>query len=186
MENQPFASPPLKGELRREVRAKKRAFTAQQLEEMSVGVVERLLRNPHFASARTVLLYHSLPDEVCTHRLLDSLKGKTVLLPKVTGDSTMELRLYTSPCDLATGAFGIEEPVGAAFADYGAIDVAVVPGMAFDAQGHRLGRGRGYYDRLLAQMPSVYKIGLCFGFQLLDNVPSEATDIVMDEVVSKM
>ncbi len=184
MESQPIPSPSLKGELRREVRARKRALTAQQLEAMSVGVVERLRCNPHFASARTVLLYHSLSDEVCTHRLLDSLKGKTVLLPKVTGDSTMELRLYTSPCDLATGAFGIEEPVGAAFADYGAIDVAVVPGMAFDAQGHRLGRGRGYYDRLLARMPGVYKIGLCFGFQLLDKVPSEATDVVMDEVVS--
>jgi 5-formyltetrahydrofolate cyclo-ligase len=75
------------------------------------------------------------------------------------------------------------EPVGTRFTDYAAIDVAVVPGMVFDAQGHRLGRGKGYYDRFLAKLPGVYKIGLCFSWQMVDEVPSEANDITMDEVM---
>ena len=66
---------------------------------------------------------------------------------------------------------------------YQAIDLAIVPGMAFDPQGHRLGRGRGYYDRFLPLIPQAYKIGLCFPFQLVGNVPTEPTDIAMDEVV---
>lgn len=73
---------------------------------------------------------------------------KQILLPVVTGDD-LELRVYTGPGDLATGAYGIEEPTGALFTDYDAIDFIVVPGVAFDRNGNRLGRGKGYYDRLL-------------------------------------
>ena len=95
----------------------------------------------------------------------------------------MELRRYTGTSSLQPGAYGIMEPVGERFTDYATIDIAVVPGMAFDAQGHRLGRGKGYYDRFLAKVPDVYKIGLCFSWQMVDEVPSEANDIMMDEVV---
>jgi 5-formyltetrahydrofolate cyclo-ligase len=95
----------------------------------------------------------------------------------------MELRRYTSPADLAEGAFHIMEPAGEPFCDYERIDVVLVPGMAFDAAGRRLGRGRGYYDRFLAAHPHVYKIGVCFPFQRVAEVPAEPHDVVMDEVV---
>ena len=64
-------------------------------------------------------------------------------------------------------------------------DVAVIPGMAFDADGHRLGRGKGYYDRFLPLIPRAYKIGLCFPWPLVDEVPSDAHDIMMDGVISQ-
>ena len=145
----------------------------------------KLSRHPQLADAHTVLLYSALPDEVPTLPLLNRLstEGKTVLLPRVVSDTDMELRRYTGPNDLEQGAFGIMEPTGELFTDYDNIDVAVVPGMAFDREGHRLGRGKGYYDRFLAQLPHTYKIGICFPFQLVDHVPADAHDILMDEVI---
>lgn len=150
---------------------------------MSLPALMRLQNHPRFRAARTILLYHSLPDEVYTHGLIDTIEGKTLLLPRVTGEGTMELRVYSGKDDLAEGAFHIMEPCGAPFGNYGSIDLAVVPGMAFDAAGNRLGRGKGYYDRLLPDIPQAYKIGICFPFQVVDNVPTEPTDIAMDEVV---
>ena len=170
-----------KQEIRRMIRLRKKQHTA---DESSI-VIARLKANPRFFQAYTILLYSALPDEVQTQSLLDELTeaGKTVLLPKVVSSEDMELRRYTGVSSLQPGAYGIMEPVGARFTDYAAIDVAVVPGMAFDTQGHRLGRGKGYYDRFLAKLPGVYKIGLCFSWQLVDEVPSEANDITMDEVI---
>ena len=151
------------------------------------AVITDLLRvEPHFRSAHTLLLYSALPDEVATQPLIDELAaaGKTVLLPRVTGAASMELRRYTGRGDLCPGAFGIMEPPGTVFTDSAAIDVAAVPGMAFDRHGHRLGRGRGYYDRFLSAVPSVYKIGVCFPWQLVDDVPVDDHDILMDKVIT--
>jgi 5-formyltetrahydrofolate cyclo-ligase len=132
------------------------------------------------------MLYNALPDEVPTQALMDQLvaQGKTVLLPCVINDTDMELRRYTDPQDLQPGSFGIQEPTGELFTDYDTIDVAIVPGMAFDAEGHRLGRGKGYYDRFLCQHLDVKRIGICFDFQLVDEVPTEPLDIKMDEVIT--
>ena len=152
---------------------------------MSLTVIERLKANSRFSHARTLFIYSSLSDEVDTTTLLDSLAkcGKTVVLPKVVDAENMELRLYTGREDLAAGSYGIMEPTGKLFTALHDIDVAVIPGMAFDRNGHRLGRGKGYYDRTLAQMPQTYKIGICFDFQLVDEVPSDCHDIIMDEVI---
>ncbi len=137
------------------------------------------------AEAQTVMLYCSLPDEVDTHGLIDTLygEGKTVVLPVVTGESEMELRVYHGADSLRRGAFDILEPVGERFTDYESIDLAVIPGMAFDDSGHRLGRGKGYYDRFLVNLPHCYKIGMCFDFQRVEHVPCESTDIAVDEVI---
>ena len=170
-----------KQEMRQMIRLRKKQHTA---DESSV-VIGRLKTNPRFSQAQTILLYSALPDEVQTQSLLDELTeaGKTVLLPKVVSSEDMELHRYTGASSLQSGAYGIMEPVGTRFTDYAAIDVAVVPGMAFDAQGHRLGRGKGYYDRFLAKLPGVYKIGLCFSWQMVDEVPCDEHDITMDEVM---
>lgn len=131
------------------------------------------------------MLYHSLPDEVDTHRFVEKWSAqKRVLLPQVVGDDLC-LRCYTSAADMAVGAYGILEPVGELFTDYDAISLVVVPGVAFDAAGNRLGRGKGYYDRLLPRLTAAYKIGICFPFQLVDCVPAEPFDIRMDEIISQ-
>ena len=147
--------------------------------------ISSLYADSHFCQARTLMLYSALPDEVPTQSLIDQLtaEGKTVVLPRVTSDTDMELRLYTGHSDLQQGAFGIMEPVGELFTDYAQIDVAIVPGMAFDPAGHRLGRGKGYYDRFLARVPLLYKIGLCYTWQLVEHVPCDEHDIVMDKII---
>ncbi len=174
-----------KSELRQLIRERKRPFTRQQLEEWSLAIQERLMHHPRIINAQTILLYHALPDEVSTLSLLNTWQDKTLLLPRVIDNEQMEVRRYTRPEDLQQGAFGIMEPCGELFTDYVSIDVAIIPGMAFDAKGHRLGRGKGYYDRFLSLAPAIYKIGICFPFQLVDNVPVNENDVWMDEVISE-
>lgn len=172
-------------QLRKEIKNSKRQFTSQQLHELSFAVITRLLAHPRVKSAKTIMLYHSLPDEVDTHTIVDSLlmSGKTILLPSVTGEGTMELHRYNGPNDLQIGAYGIMEPTGELYTDYANIDLAVVPGVAFDHDGNRMGRGKGYYDRFLPLVPQAYKLGICFTFQKVDSIPTDEHDIRMDEVI---
>ena len=174
-----------KAEIRQFIREQKRAHTAAELTALSRQVIERLANDERWQEAKTVLLYHSLPDEVATHDLILNAEaaGKRVLLPVVVGDD-LELRLFCRKEALREGAFHILEPEGKAFTDYAAIDVAVIPGVAFTAEGNRLGRGKGYYDRLLSRLPHVYKIGICWPFQLVNELPAEAHDIRMDAVIT--
>lgn len=174
-----------KQQLRKEIRNRKGQFDGQRLGELSFSAIRKLLSHQRLKEARTIMLYYSLPDEVDTHTLADSLlmSRKTILLPRVTGDGTMELRRYTGPCSLTPGAYGIMEPTGSVFADYASIDLAVIPGMAFDRHGNRLGRGKGYYDRFLPLIPQAYKIGICFPFQMADSIPTDRHDIKMDEII---
>ncbi len=177
----------LKSELRRQIRLQKQRCSPQQLQQLSEPVIARLM--PHLSDSQTVMAYYSLPDEVFTHQLVDDLLavGKTVVLPRVIDSERMELRCYTGPQDLQEGTLHIMEPVGEPFTDYHLIDVALIPGVAFDAGGHRLGRGRGYYDRFLSShlspLTSHLLIGICFDFQKVDVVPYDANDIPVDMVI---
>ena len=178
-----------KKELRRYIREQKRHFTPQQLGEMSLGIMSLLLSNSHIQKADAILMYHSLPDEVDTHSALGQLlaMGKKVLLPKVVSETEMTIHEYTGRDSLQPSEpYGILEPTTPEFSIVNCqlSIVIVVPGMAFDRQGHRLGRGKGYYDRFLSRIPNIYKIGVCFPFQLIDKVPSEPTDILVDEVLT--
>lgn len=179
-----------KNELRQMLRRRQQLLAAvsaeadaRRKEAESASVVARLLAHPLVRRARAVALYYPLPDEVDIRQLADQLQEAVVLLPRVVSSEAMEWRRYTGAADLRAGAFGIMEPVGEPFVRYDLIDVAVVPGMAFDAQGHRLGRGRGYYDRFLSRHPHIYKIGVCFSERLLDSVPTGEHDVPMDEVI---
>lgn len=170
--------------LRQQMREAKRQH-ADQLAKWSAEIVEKLTSSilPHTS---TILCYWPLPDEVDIRPLINCLvaEGTTVLLPKVTDDVTMTLHRYTSTEDLAEGAFHIMEPTGKPFADWQQIDTILVPGVAFDAAGHRLGRGRGYYDRFLATCRQARKVGVCFPFQRVKEVPVEEHDVRMDDIIS--
>lgn len=176
-----------KKELRTLIRQRKRQLTESQRQELSFAINNLLLQHPRIARAQVVMLYSALPDEVDTQMLIERLHamGKTVILPAVTGDGIMETRIYEGAKSLSVGAYGISEPIGSAYTDFSKIDVAIVPGMAFDRKGHRLGRGKGYYDRFLSDKPYIYTIGICFGFQMINEVPSDKFDIPMNEVICK-
>ncbi len=151
----------------------------------SANILAALEAHPAFRAANTILLYYSLQDEVDTHEFVQKWSHKKqILLPVVVGDD-LEIRIYTGPEDLATGTYGIEEPTGELFTDYAVIDFIAVPGVAFDRNGNRLGRGKGYYDRLLPRIPQAYKVGICFTFQIVEEVPAEPFDIRMDEIITR-
>lgn len=173
-----------KKDLRQHIRVLKRTYEPSTLMKLSEQVCREVLSMEEWERAHYILLYYALADEVDTSVLLDEAlrMHKQVLLPVVVGDDLV-LRRYESRDSLKEGAFGILEPQGATFTEYNKIDLAIVPGMAFDADGHRLGRGKGYYDRLLPRLSSC-RVGICFPFQLLPNVPSEAHDVLMDCVVT--
>jgi len=153
----------------------------QELPVLSEKALAVLRENEHFRSAKTVLLFHSLKDEVATHDFLrEMIKTKRVFLPVVRGED-MFMAEFAVDTPLKRRSLGVEEPQSPLY--FGDVDVAVVPGVAFSADGHRLGRGRGYYDRFLSQH-SCYRIGLCFSFQRLAEIPCEPHDVVMNEVIS--
>lgn len=174
-----------KSELRHIIRERKRQYSSQQLRSLSLHIIKRIEQHPRLLQAHTVLLYYSLPNEVHTHSLIDKLykEGKKILLPKVIGDGEMELREYGGKESMHEGAYHIMEPSGPLFTNYKALDLAIVPGMSFDKDGNRLGRGKGYYDRFLVRTPHLYKIGVCFDFQKVVHVPFDQTDIPMNEII---
>lgn len=150
---------------------------------LSDKILSRVEKHPVFQKAQTVLLYYSLPDEVHTHDFIQKwYNRKRILLPVVVKD-TLELYTYTGPNKMTIGAYGIEEPTEGKFNNLKDIDLAIIPGVAFDRRGNRLGRGKGYYDRLLPFLVGTYKLGICFPYQLLESVPTEDFDIRMNEVI---
>lgn len=175
-----------KRELRQQIRTQKRRLSAAELAVMSEDICSKVLALASWQEAGTLLLYYPLPDEVDVRLLIKDAfeSGKKVLLPVVKGDE-LELHLYEGEASLKEGAFGIMEPTGPLFAPihYDEIELAIIPGMAFDSAGHRLGRGKGYYDRLLPNLKTAKLTGICFPFQLLEEVPAEAHDISVCKVI---
>ena len=168
--------------LRAEIKVLKKQHTKEQLLEQSEKILAQLEQHPDFVKAERVMLYSALPDEVQTQAFLEKwhLK-KLIILPTVVGDDIIPVA-YEKDTDFAVGDFNILEPQNEPYK--GDFDLIVVPGVAFDRKDNRLGRGRGYYDRFLCQHLSVKRIGICFDFQLVDEIPTEPFDIRMDEVIS--
>ena len=181
---------PIKHELRRQMRVAKREFfsthTLQEQHSLAEEILGRVEQSEAFREARVVLAYYSLRDELFTHDFVQRWADKkAILLPKVVGDD-LTLHRYTNAMSMSEGAFGIMEPCTPEFTDYAAVDMVIVPGVAFDRLGNRLGRGRGYYDRLFAtRLPyNIYKVGVCYPFQLVEHVPTDSCDVQMDKVVT--
>ena len=146
-----------------------------------VSVWEQLENLPEFIRAQSVLLYWSMPSEVGTHAFLERWYGrKKLYLPKVAGQQ-LEIREYI-PGNLEEGYRGIMEPSADAPAAE-SVDLVIVPGMAFDAQGGRLGRGGGFYDRLLPSL-ACPKVGVCRTGQLVEEVPLQPWDQKVDIVIT--
>ena len=153
----------------------------------SLVVQEQFLQLPEFAVARTLALYSPILNEVFTEEVFAQARklGKRVVFPRVQG-SEMQFFEVAGHEELQVGNFGILEPQGAQSIPIAELDLLVVPGVAFDQSGHRLGYGKGYYDRLLQQrLPHCRLVGFCFEFQLVASLPAEAHDIRMDLLVTE-
>ena len=184
MPNQPMK---MKADSKEQIRQAQRQLramvTPQYAHAASQAVRSKIESMDIFATSETILLYHSLPDELPTLGMLSSWsKTKKIYLPRVVAD-TLEIGLYTKE-ELQQGAFGITEPSHSVPpAEIRHIDMAIVPGTAFDCLGNRIGRGKGYYDRLLKCLDT-YAIGVCYDFALLDTLPADDHDIRMQRVVT--
>lgn len=161
------------------ITAETRRHTEAEFQRMSSDICQHLLANETLYKANTVLAFWPMPSEPDIRPLIRQLycEGKTVLLPRVTSSTEMEFCIYTGDDSLQqVPPYGIFEPSGMAVMDLPKDAVMLVPGVAFDAEGHRLGHGCGYYDRYLSQHP-MPTIPVCFPFQMVPEVPTAPHDI---------
>ncbi len=166
------------------MRELKRQLTPEEKLRRSGLIMEQVQQLPAFRKAKVVLLYWSMADEVQTHDFVEKwYRDKVLLLPCVDGDDLV-LRQYTGPeCLVAGEQFGIGEPTGPVWDNLESVELIVVPGVAFDRRNNRMGRGRGFYDRMLKSTPNAIKIGIAYRFQVLEEIPVEAFDVPMDLVI---
>ena len=172
----------MKNTLRKEIKEKIAKLCVDEKKHLSEAIFLKIEQLPEFEKAKNILLFWSLPDEVITHDFLDKwYKHKCLLLPVVNGDE-LELRYYEGSENLKNGSFEIQEPQGELFTEWDKIDMILVPGVAFDRDRNRLGRGKGYYDKLLPKLSGI-KIGVCFPCQLIETIPCQEWDIKMDKII---
>ncbi len=172
-----------KKEIRKKIKEKKKQYSLLEKKANSKIIFEKIERLDDFMRAETILVYWSMPDEVFTHDfVLRWYHKKKMLLPVVKGDE-LELKVFSGLENMIKGEqYGIEEPVGEPFYQFEEIDLIIVPGVAFDKKNNRLGRGKAYYDKLLKESKAL-KVGVCFDFQYLDEVPTDKHDIKMDTII---
>jgi 5-formyltetrahydrofolate cyclo-ligase len=187
--NQGFTMPPketTRGEMKRRLKE-----TGREEFKIQGAASAALLRSsPVWSFYPTVFLFLSMNSEIDTRPLLESaLKdGKKVFVPKVYSEKLVFYNVTSAEGPWEKGAFGIREPAAggkaASFEDFPAL--IVVPGLAFDKSGNRLGKGGGYYDRFLGELDTEYTtIGLCMDFQIVDFVPAGEKDKKMDRVLTQ-
>ena len=175
-----------KQRLRQILRERAEAFfvetPAARREEMARDIFSEIEKTDAFQNARTILLYASLPDELPTDAALARWsRAKRLALPLVQGDELL-LKAY-DPTRLQPGYQGISEPLDSCQTlAPEEIDLVLVPGRAFTREGRRLGRGKGYYDRLLPRLKNAARVGVAFPFQIVDELPVEPWDERLDAV----
>ncbi len=174
-----------KSELRTLVKNEKkklRNVDKVQSADLVFSAIEKL---PQFMHAQNVLCYWSLPDELDTTAFIEKWKDeKQIYLPVVKGKE-VDLIHFRGKEQMKIGAFGIKEPIGEPLINVDKIDFGIIPGVAFSADGYRLGRGGGYYDRILPKLSKAYTLGVGYALQLFKEVPIEPHDIKLEAVICK-
>jgi 5-formyltetrahydrofolate cyclo-ligase len=179
-----------KTSLRADVRARLAALTERQVRSRSALVCQRLGAAPAFVKARELLVYVSTGHEVSTHALIREMlaSGRRVSVPfyHTVARRYVAYRILDFDADLAPGSFGILEPRPEPrhATPFDRFDAVLVPGLAFDAAGHRLGRGMGYFDHILSDTRGA-RIGLAYDLQIIPEVPADAHDMHMDFIVTE-
>ena len=172
-----------KQELRAMIRQKKRAMTEAEIEQKSVRLGRLLAESEVYRQAKVIYGYLPYNQEVRTVAMLEQAirDGKRVAVPKVYGDD-MKFIYLDDMTRIAKGYAGIPEPVEDAPVACDRDALVLMPGLAFDPQGHRIGYGGGFYDRFLAAEPEHPTVALCYDFQMLPSLETEEFDIPVDQV----
>lgn len=179
-----------KSALRREMAQKKAHFLSGNYQKerilQSIRIKEAIQKSLVFSHASSILLFASLPDEIDTDGWISEWSdSKRIVMPCVGNSDEPLLRSFVGWNQIEIEPrFGIRQPLGPVCTDFTSIELAILPGVAFDSQMHRLGRGKGYYDRLLPYLSKAYRIGVCFDFQFVEHLPAGPLDIPVDAVFS--
>jgi len=175
-----------KAALRKQIREARQTISPAVRAVESIELCNRL--EPQLQSAHTILFFAPLPDEPDVWPLLEKLLPTKKICALPAFDSATQIysarRVQNLTTDIAAGKFGIREPsAGCPEISLNVLDLILVPGIAFDWHGHRLGRGKGYYDRLLANGHGL-KCGVAFDGQMVKKIPAETHDVRMDFIVT--
>ncbi|MDT8442410.1 MAG: 5-formyltetrahydrofolate cyclo-ligase [Desulfuromonadales bacterium] len=176
-----------KRSLRQTLLARRRHSSQHDCLARSLKIQERLLLSAVYAAADCIALYSAVQNEVQTEEIARQaiVAGKRLVYPRVAG-ATLVFESVNALTELRPGAFGVAEPTQGAAVDHAAIDLLVVPAVAFDARGHRLGYGKGFYDRALAACTGrTVAVGLAYDFQLVTELPIDAHDRAVCAVMTE-
>ena len=169
-----------KDELRASLAQRRRILTPSDVEKCSQEVVGQIIALPEYQQAQKVMIYYPIHNEINLLSLTTLSPEKTFLLP-VAHRHSLEIREYQGEQAIIRGKFGVPVPTTPTF--LGSIDIILIPGVAFDNQGNRKGRGGGYYDRFLKRYSNTMKIGIGYHFQLKDELPHDRHDTPLDKVI---
>lgn len=173
-----------KNTLRKQIREQKRAMTEEQIVSASQRLGELFIASQAYRDAQTIYGYLPYNQEVRTVPMLEQAMadGKRVAVPKVFGDE-MKFIYLTDFSRVEKGYAGIPEPIDDGPVADDPTALVLMPGLAFDAQGHRIGYGGGFYDKFLENEPNHPTLALCYGFQMVDYLETEAFDVPVDCVI---
>ena len=176
----------MKNQLRDGILEKRDSLPKEEVISKSRNIEERLFNLDSYKKSRTVMLFVSFNNEINTHGMIrNSLGKKAVVVPKVIEHEIEPSVIIDLDNLIPAGKFGILEPIDIMKIAYKNIDLVLVPGIAFDLSGHRIGYGFGYYDKFLKKVPKAVKIGLAFDFQVVDKVPAEEHDVPVDFIITE-
>lgn len=175
-----------KSELREAIIDKLAAMTSAQYSQYNAAIHRSFFELESVRDAISIMIYHSIGYEVETVSIIQELlaMGKTVSLPVCTPSRNLIAGLVTDLDHLVTVRYGLKEPEPVGLQSPRFIDLIVVPGLAFDERGYRLGRGAGYYDRFLSGQPGIDTLGLAYDFQVFPQIPAETHDIRIKGLVT--
>jgi len=175
-----------KKQIRSKILLKLKTQKEEERERRSGIIKEKLFKSAVFKKAKVVMFYISFNGEVNTREMIRQANnlGKIVTVPVCAEAEIIRPGRLSNNDALAAGPYGIREPLIKRFIDSRNLSLVIVPGVAFDKKGNRLGRGKGYYDRFLAKLPKkAQTIGLAFDFQILPCLPIAKTDVSVKRVI---
>ncbi len=177
----------LKSKLRAEMRDKLAQISGADYRAWNDALAQLFFRNPVIQRAHRIMIYYSVRNEVVTTGIIQKLleNDKTVALPICIADRNLRAGLITSCDQLVSAKFGLFEPKpDSETIAPEQLELIIVPGLAFDIYGHRLGQGAGYYDRFLTRAFNAVIIGLAYDFQVLSEIPTEKHDVAIDAIIT--
>lgn len=174
-----------KKEIRSKTLKKRREMSLEEVDRLSDLIYEKIIHLPKYKLATDICAYISVNNEVKLDKIIEKAlnDGKKVWLPRVI-ENDMIFYSYTRETELIKGNFNIPEPNSTEILNPDNKTLILMPGAVFSRNMDRIGYGGGYYDRYLCKFPMCYKVGVCYDFQILEDIPSEEFDIKPDIIIS--